>query len=358
MVYYLIGIILITYFINRITLNSGFKDLTYGMNIDKRVAEINEEVQFQTIVENNKPLTVSFLNIKERFPKGLSRSENNYVLFIMPYQRVKRSYMISGYKRGLYSIDDTELELGDFIGFKTIKEKVKTNTELTVLPKRAILEDNIQVVGSFTGDISVKRWIIDDPLMTIGIREYTGNEPERYIHWPSSIRHGNLMVKNFDFTTDNSVMVVLNVETTLPSWKPPEEEIIEKSISICRTLLEDFEDIKIPYGFASNAYNRDNNSRMGHFYHPGLGENQLNNLLEVLGKIDYRVPTSFNNILTHMASKRVNFTTLVIITPRILDSYIEPLNKLSKNISQMVLISLEEEKLDKLNKNIIKYKGV
>ncbi len=75
------------------------------------------------------------------------------------------------------------------------------------------MQEELAPAGALLGDISVRRWIVDDPpLMTIGIREYTGNEPERYIHWPSSMKHNKLMVKNFDFTTDNSVLIALNMK--------------------------------------------------------------------------------------------------------------------------------------------------
>src|SRR5699024_4806441 len=124
-----------------------------------------------SIVENKKAMAVSFLKVREVFPKFLSKRSNLYTLFIMPYQRVRRTYKISAEKRGLYTIKDVNLELGDFIGFKTRKRKIETHKEIIVYPENIDLEENLVPVGSFTGDLSVKRWIIDDPLMTIGIRE-------------------------------------------------------------------------------------------------------------------------------------------------------------------------------------------
>ncbi|MFA5523385.1 MAG: DUF58 domain-containing protein [Tissierellales bacterium] len=327
------------------------------MEIKKGTAEVGEEIEITSIIENKKPLTVSFLKVHERFPKGFSKMSNIYTLFIMPYQRVRRTYKIYIEKRGFYSIQDVQLELGDFVGFKTEKENVSLEKELIVFPVRAKLENSIAPFGSLNGDVSVKRWILDDPLMTIGIREYTGNEPERFIHWPSSVKYGNLMVKNFDFTTDNSVIVVLNVETMKPCWKPVEEELIEKVISIGRSVMEEFEALRIPYGFTSNAYNVDSSQERGCFYHPSLGQIHLDNLLKTLGKIDYRLPSFFETTLRDVSKRQGNYTTVVIITPRILDTYIESINMLSKSVSRTVVISVEEEHLEKLNNNIIKYRS-
>lgn len=357
MVWYLIVLIFLTIVINKILLFYGFDNLTYKMEISKKTAEIGEEIEISSIVENNKLLTVSFLKIHENFPKGFNKMNNIYTLLIMPYQRVKRIYKIHGLKRGLYNINDVKLELGDFVGFKTKSAKYKLNNEIIILPKRIELADSIEPIGFLNGDISVKRWILDDPLMTIGIREYTGNEPERYIHWPSSIKHSKLMVKNFDFTTDNSVLVLLNLETMKPSWKPLEEEILEKSISLTRGIMEEFEKLKIPYGFASNAYNRNSHYEKGYFFHPGLGQSHLNNLIEILGQLDYRIPTFFETTLKEIRKRQGNFTTVVIITPRVLDTYIEPINLLNKTLSRTVVVSIEEGNLEKLSKNIIKYRS-
>lgn len=166
-------------------------------------------------------------------------------------------------KRGLFSINEVRLELGDFIGFESKTQRVLINKEIIVYSKRLDFSESLVPMGSIYGDTSVRRWIIDDPFMTVGIREYTGNEPERFIHRPSSLKYRDLMIKNFHFTTDNSLMVLLNVETMKPSWKLIEDDIIEKVISLGRAVIEEFEDSKIPYGFSTNAKNRTSKYKKG-----------------------------------------------------------------------------------------------
>lgn len=357
MIWYLAGLILSIYLINRLTLDYGFKNLDYKMEIDKQTAEIGEEIEVTSIIENKKYFTVSFLRITEFFPEGFNESNRRYTLFVMPFQRVKRTYKMNANKRGHYLIKSMHLEIGDFIGFKIRRKEVAIEKELIVFPQKISLEKSLIPIGSLNGDVSVKRWIIEDPLMTIGIREYTGNEPERHIHWPSSARYGSLMVKNFDFTTDNSVIVVLNVETMKPSWQPPEEELIDKVISLARGVMEEFEESKIPYGLAINRNDVDLSQERGYFHYPGLGESHLEDILRILGKLDYRIPPFFETTLKDISRRQGNYTTAVIITARILETYIEPLNQLSRSVSRAVVISLEEEHLEELDNNIIKYGG-
>lgn len=354
--WYLFGIIVATLLINRLFLRLGFEHLTYRMEIARKVYEIGEDIEISSIVENHKPLSVSFLEVNQRFPESFKVTSNIYTLFVMPFQRVRRTYKITARKRGLHAIEHVQLKLGDFIGFKSELRNLSIGQEVIVLPEKADLKESLVPIGALTGDVSVQRWIVDDPLMTIGIREYTGTEPQRFIHWPSSLRHNQLMVKNFDFTTDNSAMVILNMETMKPCWKPVEEDIIERAISLSRAVFEELEENKIPYGFATNAYN-DSLQRKGYFYHPGLGQHHLSAFLETLGKLHYRIPSFFELTLRDIRKIRGNFTTAVIITPRILESYIQPINLLSRTLSRTVLIAVEGEHLDALNGNIIKYRG-
>lgn len=357
MIWFLIGLIGFTYLINKVTLNYGFKDLTYKMEIEKKTFEIGEEIELASIIENKKPLTVSFLKVEERFPKGFNVERNTYTSFIMPYQRVKRTYKIFGEERGFYRIKNVRLELGDFIGFNSSYEDIEIREDIIIFPKKIELKDSIVPIGSLNGDISVKRWIIDDPLMTAGIREYTGNEPQNFIHWPSSAKYNSLMVRNFDFTTDNSVLIFLNIESIKPYWKDIDKDRIEKAISITRAAMEEFEELRIPYGFVSNAYNSGSSSVRGHFYYPGLGTNHLYYFLEVLGSVNYIASSTFEDTLKEISKRQGNYTTVIIVTPKILESYIDPINLLSRAVNKTVVISMDNKYLEDLNKNIIRFRG-
>lgn len=356
MVWYLLGFLVFTYLINKLALYHGYTNLTYRMKLDKRVYEIGEEIEITSIVENKKPLSVSFLEVHEKFSLDFSITSNVYSLFILPNQRVKRTYKITPNKRGLHLFEDVHLKLGDFIGLESEVRHFQQDKELIVLPEKLDLQEAIAPMGALNGDVSVKRWILEDPLMMMGIREYTGNEPQRFIHWPSSAKYNQLMVKNFDFTTDSSVNVVLNIETMKPSWKSPEEDIIEKAICLARSVVEELEEEKIPYGFATNAFNERPENR-GYYIHPGLGQHHLDSCLEVMGKLDFRIPTFFENTLRDMRKRKANYSTVVIITPRILDTYIEPINLLSKAVSRTVVITIEDQHLADLNNNILKYRS-
>lgn len=357
MIWFLFGIVVFTLILNQVSLKYGFEKLHYNMEVEKSVVEIGEEVPFVSIIENHKPLTVSFLKINEKFPSGLIEEENIYSIFMMPYQRIRRKFNIRAVERGLHRFNEVELLLGDFIGFESEVKHIKLNNKLTILPEKIELEKGISPAGDLYGDISVNRWIIDDPLMTVGIREYNDDDPQKYIHWTSSMRYGQLMVKKFDFTTDNSVMILLNIETSKPYWSDIDGDSIEEAIKVCRAVIEEMEEEKIPYGFASNAFNIHSEHSKEYYYYPGTGKAHRDRFLEILGSISYAVSSTLEDTLANISRRKGSYSTVVVITPKILESYINPLNKLSKVITKTVVISMDDENLNSLNNDILKYRG-
>lgn len=357
MIWILFGIVVFTYILNKLSLDYGFTKLNYKMELEKPVVEIGEEIQITSTIENNKFLTISFLKVEESFPQGFNEEKNIYTIFVMPFQRVRRKYNIIANKRGIHKFLNVFLEIGDFTGFKRVFKEKKINESIVVLPRKLELNKSISPIGDLYGDVSVNRWIIDDPLMTVGIREYNLNDPQKFIHWNSSVKYNQLMVKKFDFTTDNSIMILLNIESTKPYWKDIKIEVIERAIEVARAVIEECEEGKIPYGFASNAYNKNTEYNAGYFYPSGLGQSHMMKFLQVLGSIDYVISSDFEINLRDVARRQGNYSTVVVITPSVMESYVQPLNKLNRNVAKTVVISMEDENLHRLDKNIRAFRG-
>lgn len=364
MIYAVAILVLLGMVLNRLSKKYAFTKLDYYREVSKRVVEEGETFEITSVIENKKLIPLTFLQIVERFPASfdfthkadLSKtSEGVYhkiTMTLMPYQRIRRKYIISCNQRGRHSMYECTLNVGDLLGINTFSKVITESHEIVVLPKRYDITNHLASYGNYNGDISVRRWIVEDPILTIGIREYTGMEPQKNIHWPSSLRNSRLMVKNFDYTTDNRAMVSLNIESHKPFWAKIDHEKIEDCISISRTVLEEFEESGVQYGFTTNAQSSGGiDDRINIL--PGWGEKHLFNIIECLGRIDYGISMEFEEQLERLLRRNESYTTYVIITPRVLEGYIDYLNALNKMCERLVVISLDEENLDRLDNGII-----
>ncbi len=366
MIYLLFFLVFLGIIINIFSKKHILSNISYKRELSKKVLEIGEEFTITTIIENRKILPVTFLQVIEQLPSTLEykfKMEKTIVkgfyyhtmtFFILPFQRIKRSYKAICNSRGRYVFGEVSLLGGDFLGLNVVSKSFLVNQEIVVLPKKIDIEKEIIPYGDYNGDVSVKRWIIEDPTMVIGIREYTGQEPAKNIHWPLSLKHRELMVKNFDFTYENNSMIILNVECSRPYWLKIEESLIESCISVARGVGEIFYERKIPFGFTTNAliygFPRGEN-----IIYPSSGDLHLSTFLEYLGRISYNVNMPLENILRDYLGKGPFISTYVIITPKVLKEYIPYINSLDYELSRIIIISFYPDNLELISPKIMKY---
>ena len=349
------GMLIAIIVLNEVLFYYGDKKLSYGVHTDKNVYEIGEEITLTPVIENRKVLSIPFLNVTEYYGEKFSEGQNTYHLFVMPFQRITLEHKIYGKKRGLHSFDGAQLKMTDLLGFKTKFLEKAINQEVVILPRQEDLRELIMPFDSLHGAVSVKRWIVDDPLMLRGVREYTGRESQRYIHWPSSLKHQRLLVKQFDFTADQSAMVFLSMESSRPYWKDPDVEALEESIITARAVLEELMKEKIPAGFSSNGYNAKTDNG-GVSFPPGLSPKNLEKYTMLLGKMGAMVSDSLENSLKKLSRNRSSFQVVVLIVPKILKEHVVAINEFSKS-GKLVLIAMREDHLTEISRNVRIYKG-
>lgn len=346
----------VSFLINYLTFNKSINSLDYKLSSDTFITEVDEPFTLKSTIDNDKAMPVVYMETQLSFSESFAERYSQNNLYVGGYERIIITHHQKALQRGHHEVTSFKMILGDFLGFHRYTLRYPTHFEIFVKPVPMDLDMDLSPLDASYGDISVRRWIMEDPQMIIGIREYTGSEPLNRIHWPSSLKSGELYVKEFDFTSDRSANILLNMETSAPSWERPDSTSIERSISRCRSIVEAFEEESIPYGFACNAYSYENPRDRGYNVHPGLGEAHLNEVLLILARVDYKTSLRFFKLLED-AVLRASGNTYIIITPVVLEEYIDPLNLLSKLSQRVVLISEKNEFKAELSSQILQYKG-
>lgn len=194
------------------------------------------------------------------------------------YQEVQFRIPVAVRERGRYVLGHPELAGGDFLGLREKTKTMEQYREIVVAPREISEPEISQVMGSFLGDLSVRRFLYEDPVLTVGFREYTGREPMKMISWKQSARRGSWMVNQYDDTTEASVTVLLNLDSLMLT-----EERAEWCFSAARTVCTALEKQRIPYRFRTNAVQAGGlnvDADVGE----GLGEVHFLTVLECLGR--------------------------------------------------------------------------
>ncbi|MBO4873335.1 MAG: DUF58 domain-containing protein [Lachnospiraceae bacterium] len=274
---------------------------------DMPLAEPDEKILYTGKLINNWFLPVVYINYVTYLPEGTriegqSANRDGHRLFLMPHRSYSHTVAFSASKRGVYRKGRHYVEIGDFLGLKTLLRSDPLKVDITVMPRRCRDEAIIRTLGGYLGDISVRRFILEDPVLTIGHLDYTGREPMNKISWKQSARVGQLMVKNNDHTMEVNAAVILNQASGSEAEK-------EKSFEIVRSVCEQLEEMKIPYSFLSNgdAGNLDE----------GFGERHFRALMTNLGRSRLTGFYSFENLTDRccLLGKKTNRSYFFISPP-------------------------------------------
>ena len=303
--------------------NYGLDALHFKGEADHTLAEPGEVITWNATVENHSRLPIPFVRLKEIFPAEAEHYESDawvhlhctrlisyyiveHKLSLRARATAEHKLRMSFSKRGQYFFGSYILSCGDLLGFRE-SSKDGPDRSVVIMPERSRQQVSLDALGGFLGDISVRRFILEDPILTIGFRDYTGREPMKSISWTRSATAGSLQVKQFDHTAEQHVMILLNVEGAKP-------EELEECLRLTRTACEKLEQKKIPYGFRTNGCIP---GPMGAITYmaEGLGHRHLNTILYGLGRANDTCFYSFRYLTVQTLRHRSSNESYIIITP-------------------------------------------
>jgi len=339
--------------IGNITKIKGFEKLKIERNIENNRIHQGESFTLETVVENNKLLPISFLIIKQKLPIDFEYIQNiniedagkNFfhvsMYNMMKYERRRRKYNVMVNKRGTYLFYDMEITVGDVFGFSSETRQVDNFNEVVVYPELMDLCNfKFKTVNSL-GDNIIKRWIFKDPLYIKGIREYNIEDRMKDIHWKSSMKMNKLMVKEYDYTSERELVLIINVQCCDIAYSGMLGDRIESGIKIAATLsLKALKD-NIPTGMWTNARIISRDTNPTNKVIPAV--NSFENIMELCGRMDYITEVDFDRFLE---INRRNFNrnqTYVVITPYLNEKCCNMFSKLAKQGINIKLIDISKK---------------
>ena len=340
----LIALVAALIIVQAISLKNPLKNIGLTYSTDLKLAEPGELIKLRYNVYNKGRLPVFFLGVTFSFDDsikieksstgsietsflGKSYSKN---FFLMPGANAKGTIEFSLPKRGIHRIGLHYLEAGDFLGLSSYVQSYEPELTLVCTSNLSERDPEVKVRGGLSGDISVRRFILEDPSLVAGYREYSGTEPLKRISWLQTAKKGNLMVKVNDYTIDINVAVALNMEKTGSTDKE-----IEKCFEITRSVCETLEDMKIPYTFMTNG---DIN-----ILEKGLGRKHLLAMLKGIGLSKCACYNSFPSLVEKCIENSTGNTGYIVITPELTPDGEKALERLRASSSREVLVMKTEE---------------
>lgn len=310
----------------------AFYKLQYRCYFSVREAFEGDEITLVEEVSNAKLLPLPWLKAELTTSKWLDfagsqslvTEETRFVpsFFMMKSRhKVVRSWKVRCLKRGEFTLEKVILISADLLGSQSLSQPVEVGAVITVLPKPADLTLGFQKVRSDSGPVIVRRHLLPDPFLIAGIREYTPHDSASRIHWPLSVRQGKLMVRNNEYSADQSLAIILNIQSREFERKEVlEPQKIEIAIRICAGFLDDTLRSGIPVGLWANA-------SLTHDREPVItpflwGREHVQEIFRVLSRLPLYSTDFFPTFLQQVCT-RIQASDMVLVTAYMNDDIID-----------------------------------
>lgn len=273
------------------------------------------------------------------------RYQNHKSLFsLLPYMQITRRHRVVCTKRGCYRLNSAYMTCGDLFGWFRTAMPLTLDVELIVHPKPIPISEVPLPSHSWLGDITVRRWIVEDPFMTAGVREYRPDDPFHRIHWKSSARTGQLQVHRNDFTADRRLMVYLNFELDEKMWKQvTDPETIERGIRYAAAIVRYAISRGMDAGFGCNGRTIDEDPTRSLRIAPNSGKAHLEQVFDAMARLVIERTTPFDTFLQEDIERKVSNLDYVFITAYKSDKMKEHIRRLETNGNAVSVVLLHPD---------------
>lgn len=302
----------------------AFRRLDYRCEFSVKEAHEGDSIYLVETVYNGKLLPVPWLKVDIHSSRWLDFAGTCSVIaqdsrrvtssFILKsYQRTTRRWKLKCLKRGVFTTENVTLVSGDLLDFSVVSIPVAVNASLMVYPEIIDLDELFVPVNLLQSDKTVNRWIIDDPFIISGARDYAPGDPLNRIHWPLTARTGRLMVKKNEYTSQRSLTVLLNMQSQLYEYTDTiNKRMAELGIKVAATLFDGALRQGTPVRFGTNGCISADAKQMI-FTNEAADKDHISELFRILAKLLMKNVRDFEDLLEDTLAVLEN-TEVVIIT--------------------------------------------
>ena len=241
----------------------GVKGLTYTAALNKSEVMEGDSVVLTEELSNRKVLPLPFVKTEIIAPclldfhteVKISKEQLSYIPSVFSLKGREKCTRVRNIKctgRGVFELGATSLYGSDLFGFSGFTLLTGVKEPLTVLPTPLNAEDFEPCSRLFFGDVTVRRFICEDPFLVSGSHEYTGREPMNTIFWNGTARAGKLMALNKDFTTSARVLILLNFQRRDDIITAAPDPVCEVLIKAAALALDESVRIGAEFGLMMN----------------------------------------------------------------------------------------------------------
>jgi uncharacterized protein (DUF58 family) len=286
-------------------LRLSMRGLSFARSLPGGRAQVGERVEERLSLENHSWVPKLWVQVADG--STLPGHHAGYVSSVGPHQRISWRAKTTCRRRGRFTLGPVTATTGDPLGLFRREIVLAPEQELLVLPPVLPLANFDLVPGLMPGRGRGSQRSLQTTTNVVTVRNYVPGDPLTRIHWPSTARIGQFMVKEFDLDPTIDVVILLDLDRDVQAGESDgstEEYGVTIASSIAGYLLRQQE---LAVGLAVNG--------SGEGSLPlDRGERQLDRVLEMLAVVHPTRRSSLAEALAIEETRLARNTVLIIIT--------------------------------------------
>jgi len=279
-------------------------------------------------------------------------------LFTFVSGRQKRSYIARTWltRRGGFQLGPTRISTGDPFGLFSYGKTIAPQNTLVVFPVIDEIQSFPFPPGMLPGGQVIRRKSYDITPHAAGVREYVHGDAMKRIHWPTSARRGQLMVKEFEQDPQAEIWLYLDSQKVIHYEKPYQQEelpldsmmfvkrpkfklppsTLEYSVSIAASLVHYFIGQRRAVGYVSAG-------QTFTVHQAERSERQEAKILETLAFVEANGALSIAALVTAQASQLPQGSSVILVTPTVRPDILHAVDDLQMRYLRPVVVLLDTE---------------
>ena len=309
--------------------NTRHLEVTVDRKTDR--AQAGQEAEEIIEIRNTFFLPKLWLDVED--PSDLPGHRSRRVVVIPP--RRSRSWIVDTplVRRGLYDWGPLRVTATDPFGLFRMTREFGGKQQILVYPPVVDLPHFQAPPANLPGEGRFRRRTHYVTPNASGVRQYAPGDAYNRIHWRSTARMGELMVKTFELDPASDIWVILDLERRANAGRgeeSTEEYGVRAAASIARHYLVENRSV----GYMS--FGRDLQ-----IIEPERGQQQMTRILETLATVRAVGDAPLGNLLQEEQRRFGRHTTLIIITPATDDHWLTAIQSLVQRGVRAAVVLLD-----------------
>ena len=318
-----------------ITARLTLEDLAVSRTVGQAYAHLGDKIEINYELRNDHRLGKLWVEVSEEsnWPEPLT----GRVLSIAGRGTTRRwKVSVTAQRRGRFRLGPIVLRSGDPFGLFATVARIPADALVLVYP-RVLPLPYWQLPGSFLeGNVLTGQRSLQSTSMVMGIRDYRPGDAVNRIHWPSSVRHRGLFVKEFELDKTADLWIYLDLER---HWhrgegeRSTEERAVTVAASVVAKALHEHRNV----GLITTGVR-------GEILHPDRGTKQFGKLMQYLAEVSVGGSRTIAEVMVETLPRIRRGASVLVITPSLDRAWVRPASTLRESAisTQAVLIGSED----------------